>query len=107
MVYPSGYQIWDITSLEHVYEIFSCRNSSCIKAVKFIPTPEITEEKGAPFYGQRPLVVAIKDDESDPNSSILAISSIKSSEKPSSISFKHKIQDVACNSHAICVVRKK
>lgn len=103
LVYPSGYQIWDITCLDKVFEIFSMRDVPCVKAVKLIPTPEIKEEKGTPFFESRPLVVAVKDDKNSPDSSILTFTSLKSGE--SSMVFKHKISNVHCNRHAICVVK--
>lgn len=103
LVYPLGYQIWDITSLDHIFEIYSVKGSPSLKIARMIPTPAAEEPEDAPFYNGRPLIVLTKDDETNAKSSSLLITSLRDQEVIP-IKIKGKITNILCNKHAICLV---
>ena len=105
LVYLSGYQVWDITDMDHICEIYSARGLSCITFARMVPTPAMKEEEDAPFYGDRPVLLLVQEDESNAKTaSVLKFVSLRTSQMVPLHGFKYQILDVQCNSHVICLV---
>jgi len=108
VVYLSGFQIWDITDLNHVFEVYSVRGYDSISMVKMLPTPAGVEDKDCPFYNARPAVLVVQNRKTDTTACNLTfISFIKKLDNVKPIHLKQEVLDVQCNPHAICLKCKR
>lgn len=107
LLYARGVQVWDITSPDNVFEIYSERGLSSSRFASFVPTPIAEEIEGAPFLGLRPILAVVEEDETQTKAlSIIKFVSMRTN-AATSLHLKHKVLDFQCNRRALCVVRRR
>lgn len=100
LVYPTGLQIWDITSLDRVFEIYS-ETGKFFKIAKIIPTAAKETQEDS-LYSERPVIGILTDDETSPKSKLL-LQSLKTGEVIT-MEPKGKMTNFYCNKHVYCFV---
>lgn len=106
VIYSNGFQIWDISDLNHVFEIYSTREFPGISMGRMVPNPTVNDEKEDKFYNSRPVFLFLQNNDDSNIPCKLTFISLKNS-NTSFLQFRKetKILDIQCNSHAICIVR--
>merc|ERR1712137_90938 len=95
----------DVTDVENIFEIYSERTGfGSIRFTRFVPPPLMEEQEGAPFYQERPILLIVEEDHSQPQvSSVMRFFSTKTG-KITEMRLKKQIIDVQCSSRAISVL---